>query len=132
MSSTQHPYDIQHVVPNMIIKIRFSMLQLICFKHFYIKITLYFITATTTQVACPVGTIRYTVGAGAVTDCAPCDAGYYCLEGSSTTTGPCIEGFYCPTNLTNPFNNYPPTIGSYGEDQVRFTVHSSQWEKLLK
>jgi hypothetical protein len=61
-----------------------------------------------------VGTIRKTVGAAAVTDCAPCDAGYYCQEGSSTVTGPCDKGYYCPTNIINTYGSVPALIGSYG------------------
>ena len=74
---------------------------------------------------CPVGTMRTTVGAGAVTDCEPCTAGYYCLEESTGTTGSCLEGYYCPTNFTNPYGNDPPYIGSYGNDMV-----SVKWSKL--
>ena len=76
--------------------------------------------ATVEMINCPVGTIRNTVGAGAVTDCEPCPAGYYCLEESSTTTGACLPGYYCPTNFTNPFGTNPPYIGSYGNDMVSF------------
>ena len=84
-------------------------------------------TATVEEFPCPVGTVRTDVGAGAVTDCAPCDAGSYCLEGSSTPNGVCKEGFYCPTNFTNPYGNEPPYIGSYGNEHVSsFTV------KILK
>ena len=72
------------------------------------------------EINCPVGTVRTTVGAADVnTDCAPCDAGYYCLEGSFAASGTCSPGFYCPTNFANPFTPYePPTIGSYGNEQV--------------
>jgi hypothetical protein len=45
-------------------------------------------------------------------DCAPCDAGYYCQEGSSTVTGPCDKGYYCPTNITNTYGSVPALIGS--------------------
>ena len=67
---------------------------------------------------CPVGTFRDTVGAGAVTDCAPCTAGYYCQAGSTNVTGSCDKGYYCPTNFANPYGNDPPNIGSYGSQQV--------------
>ena len=77
-------------------------------------------SATPEELLCPVGTKRETVGAGAVTDCAPCDAGYYCIEGSSDETGPCDKGFYCPSNFTNPYAATPATIGSYGAQQVRY------------
>lgn len=77
-------------------------------------------TATPEELNCPVGTKRETVGAGADTDCAVCDAGYYCVEGSTDETGPCDPGFYCPTSFTNPYGASPPTIGSYGAQQVLF------------
>ncbi|RUS80253.1 hypothetical protein EGW08_011982, partial [Elysia chlorotica] len=73
--------------------------------------------ATPEELLCPVGTKRETVGAAAVTDCAPCDAGYYCVEGSTDETGPCSKGFYCPTNFANPYAATPATIGSYGAEQ---------------
>lgn len=76
------------------------------------------LTATVEMLNCPVGTLRTTEGAGAVTDCEPCPAGYYCLEESSVTNGACLEGYYCPTNFTNPYGNNPPYIGSYGNDMV--------------
>lgn len=68
--------------------------------------------------------MRTTVGAGAVTDCEPCTAGYYCLEESSGTSGACLEGYYCPTNITNPYGSNPPYIGSYGNDMVSFFLQT--------
>ncbi|KAH3750586.1 hypothetical protein DPMN_185113 [Dreissena polymorpha] len=71
------------------------------------------------MINCPVGTMRTTTNGGSVDDCAPCTAGYYCLEESSVVTGPCKEGYYCPTNFSNPFDTKKPAyIGSYGNDMV--------------
>lgn len=58
-----------------------------------------------------------------MTDCAPCDAGYYCLEGSSVPTGLCEKGYYCPTDITNTYGSVPALIGSYGSRQVKLTVN---------
>ncbi|WAR09797.1 hypothetical protein MAR_034873 [Mya arenaria] len=81
---------------------------------------------TVEMLNCPVGTMRTTVGAGAVTDCEPCTAGYYCLEMSTTETGPCLAGYYCPTNFSSPFDNKePPYIGSYGNDMVNLVALDS-------
>ena len=77
-----------------------------------------FHTGTPEELSCPVGTKRETVGAGVVTDCASCDAGYYCLEGATDEAGPCSKGYYCPKDITNPYGSTPATIGSYGPQQV--------------
>lgn len=70
------------------------------------------------MINCPVGTYNPSTGKGNVTtDCLPCPAGYYCLEGSSSSTGACAKGFYCPSPIPNPYSNDPPQIGSYGPKQ---------------
>ena len=79
-------------------------------------------SATVEQLNCPVGTYNNETGKGFVTDCRPCNPGYYCLEGSITPTGPCDKGFYCPSPITNTFSSSPPMIGSYGSRQVRIAV----------
>lgn len=80
------------------------------------------------ELKCPTGTIRKTVKAYDVDiHCEPCQAGYYCLEGSSTESGPCETGYYCPTNFTNPYGLHPPTIGSYGARQVFICVNILHW-----
>lgn len=81
--------------------------------------TLWLETATPVEINCPVGTIRATEGGANISvDCVPCGAGSYCLEGSSAISGKCLQGFYCPTAFPNPFGTEPPTIGSYGSQQV--------------
>ncbi|OAF70388.1 hypothetical protein A3Q56_01860 [Intoshia linei] len=49
-------------------------------------------------IKCPIGTIRYNIGARAITDCYPCAAGYFCdTLGLSTLTGSCNKGYFCPS-----------------------------------
>ena len=59
----------------------------------------------------------------------PCDAGYYCLEGSDTATpdtgytgtaGPCPEGHYCPANTGVPL---PCPRGTFS-NQTHLTISS--------
>lgn len=87
------------------------------FTHHYPP-SLFPLSAAPEELNCPVGTYNPTLGIGAITDCTPCDAGWYCLEGISTPTAKCDEGFYCPTNITNVYAVTPALIGSYGPQQV--------------
>ena len=75
--------------------------------------------------------MRKTVGAGAISDCDPCTAGYYCLEQSEVETGECNEGYYCPTNITNPYGSDPPLVGSYGAEQVGTTGDKNSTRPLI-
>ena len=69
---------------------------------------------------CPVGTYRDTERAESVEDCAPCDAGSYCLTKSTAVSGQCEPGYYCPSPFANVYGNGtgPALIGSYGSRQV--------------
>ena len=69
----------------------------------------------TLPMSCPPG--RYCGGVGLLTDSGPCQAGYYCLEGSSTATpmdgitgSSCPAGFYCPAGSSYPS---PCPVGTY-------------------
>ena len=75
-------------------------------------------SATVEEFECPVGSYRPTVGAQNISDCQPCDAGWYCLVGESAPNAQCEPGFYCPSPFTNPFATEPSEIGSYGPKQV--------------
>ena len=75
------------------------------------------------MVNCPVGTFRDSLNAMSVDDCAPCTAGWYCLEGSETPTAECNPGFFCPSPISNPYGDAPAQIGSYGPEQVCNTVN---------
>lgn len=75
--------------------------------------------ATVEEINCIVGTYNPNRGAKNVSDCIPCTAGWYCLEGIETPTGQCYAGFYCPSPIDNPYGDEPAEIGSYGPTQVR-------------
>ena len=92
----------------------------LCFHYYKLFISN---SATLEMIKCPVGTMRKTInGANRTTDCVPCTAGYYCLEGSATETGVCNVAFYCPSPIPNVYGTDPPLIGSYGNEQVRMNV----------
>ena len=75
--------------------------------------------ATLEMMLCPVGTMNPNLnGEDVDTDCVPCTAGAYCLEGVASPNGLCETGCYCPTDLPNPYGLNPPLIGSYGPRQV--------------
>ena len=58
-------------------------------------------TGTAAPVPCPVGFYNPLIGRSSVTECKPCDAGYYCaFEGMSNMTGECSPGYYCPLGST--------------------------------
>lgn len=67
---------------------------------------------------CPVGTYMPNKNAAAITDCIPCDAGWYCLEESITPVGQCEAGYYCASPISNPYAQQPALIGSYGPRMV--------------
>ena len=64
--------------------------------------------ATSAPVNRPVGTFNTVTGWGALSDCVACDAGYYCLEGS---TG--AQSTPCPA-LPCPADTYPLLHGDAG------------------
>jgi hypothetical protein len=72
---------------------------------------------TSTPLNCPAGYYRNATGARALSDCAQCPAGFWCVEGASNTTGPCAAGFYCPLMSTGdsqvpcPQGTQRPTLG---------------------
>ncbi|XP_078415887.1 uncharacterized protein LOC144691558 [Cetorhinus maximus] len=52
---------------------------------------------------CPKGTYSSIVGLQAVSECTPCDAGYFCSEaGADRVTGPCAPGYYCEGGVDTP------------------------------
>ncbi|CAK9096936.1 Putative uncharacterized protein MYH16 (Myosin heavy chain 16 pseudogene) (myosin heavy polypeptide 5) [Durusdinium trenchii] len=53
-------------------------------------------------IECPVGTYNPHTGRGALEDCLPCDAGYYCIAKSFEVSGVCDAGHYCPEGSTGP------------------------------
>ena len=82
---------------------------------------------------CPRGTMRNATGAGAQSDCWPCDPGYYCgntalleptgvcdaryycpdyasVETSAPSNYSCPAGFYCPANTGVPIGCPPGEI----------------------
>ena len=93
---------------------------------------------TTNPIPCPAGTYsnithlklrdnctlcqngHYCAGTGLTDVSGPCNAGYYCKEGSSTKTpdtvtvsgGPCTVGHYCPNRTTNPIPCPPGTYNN--------------------
>ena len=43
------------------------------------------------------------VGKSLITDCVPCEPGYYCLtSGQSNVTAQCQEGYYCTRGAMDP------------------------------
>lgn len=45
----------------------------------------------------------FSLGKQSLSDCVPCEAGYYCLEsGNNTVTGKCAPGYYCVDKAWEP------------------------------
>ncbi|XP_072885876.1 uncharacterized protein [Hemitrygon akajei] len=52
---------------------------------------------------CPKGTYGAALGLQAMSDCTPCDAGFFCSEdGADQVTGPCSPGYYCQMGVDTP------------------------------
>lgn len=78
--------------------------------------------ATPLPIKCPVGTYNPSQNITSAAGCLTCDAGYYCVEGSTAVTGPCDAGFYCPAGSTGP-KQVPCAAGTY-RNQTTATAQS--------
>ncbi|KFG30653.1 GCC2 and GCC3 domain-containing protein [Toxoplasma gondii p89] len=64
-------------------------------------------------VRCPPGTFSAGRNKGALSDCQPCTAGFYCGGFALTAvSGPCLAGFYCPAGERTPYG-HPCPKGSF-------------------
>ncbi|PIK35709.1 hypothetical protein BSL78_27465 [Apostichopus japonicus] len=73
----------------------------------------YCLEGCTEPVTCPAGTFSNDTGLMNVTECEPCDAGYYCgSDGLTEPTDRCDEGFYCERGSDDP-QQYVCPAGKY-------------------
>ncbi|PIK41162.1 hypothetical protein BSL78_21986 [Apostichopus japonicus] len=73
----------------------------------------YCLEGCTEPVTCPAGTFSNDTGLMNVTECEPCDAGYYCgSDGLTEPTDQCEEGFYCERGSDDP-QQYVCPAGKY-------------------
>lgn len=72
--------------------------------------------ATTSELSCPIGTYRNTVGARSLQECTLTPAGYYTdtVASVSYTSNQCSAGYYCPEGSTSATPK-PCPIGTYRE-----------------
>ena len=66
--------------------------------------------------------MRKTEGAATVNDCADCEAGYYCGEGTAEPTV-CPQGYYCPTGTETPtacpIGTFGASVGLTAESECK-------------
>ncbi len=75
------------------------------------------------------------VGKVSVSDCVPCDPGFYCLTaGSSNVTAKCLPGYYCINAASDPNPNGEHNYHAYTQDVKtgNWVIYKAQNKRLYQ